>query len=122
MDDLRREFEVYRRDAGVVGVEPAFAPSREILPGERVYPEPGLISGPSPGPATVERGLEPAPDEAPSEGSVIYRPGMTMEEMEREAIRLALDSVAGNRRKAAELLGIGERTLYRKISSYGLDA
>ncbi len=27
----------------------------------------------------------------------------------------------GNRRKAAELLGIGERTLYRKISKYELD-
>ena len=42
--------------------------------------------------------------------------------MSREAIGAALDQVAGNRRKAAELLGIGERTLYRKISKYGLDA
>jgi two-component system response regulator HydG len=46
---------------------------------------------------------------------------MTMDDMEREAIRAALESVGGNRRKAAELLGIGERTLYRKISRYGLD-
>jgi two-component system response regulator HydG len=28
--------------------------------------------------------------------------------------------VGGNRRKAATLLGIGERTLYRKIGEYGL--
>jgi DNA-binding NtrC family response regulator len=56
-----------------------------------------------------------------AEGVVIYRPGMTMEDMEREAIRAALESVAGNRRKAAEVLGIGERTLYRKIAKYGME-
>jgi two-component system response regulator FlrC len=40
--------------------------------------------------------------------------------VEREAIEHALHSVEGNRRKAAELLGIGERTLYDKIKRYGL--
>ena len=52
---------------------------------------------------------------------VIFRPGMTMDEMEKQAIIAALASVNGNRRKAAELLGIGERTLYRKISKYELE-
>jgi DNA-binding NtrC family response regulator len=46
---------------------------------------------------------------------------MTMDDMEKEAIRAALEEVSGNRRKAAERLGIGERTLYRKIQRYGLD-
>ena len=46
---------------------------------------------------------------------------MTIEDMEREAIAAALEGVQGNRRKAAELLGIGERTLYRKIARYGLE-
>ncbi len=41
--------------------------------------------------------------------------------MERRAIEAALAEVRGNRRKAAELLGIGERTLYRKIAKYELD-
>ncbi len=40
--------------------------------------------------------------------------------LEREAIREALRSTDGNRRKAADLLGISERTLYRKIKEYGL--
>ena len=62
--------------------------------------------------------LEPAVEE----GVVVFRPGMTIEEMERVAIASALSEVQGNRRKAAELLGIGERTLYRKISKYGLEA
>ena len=44
-----------------------------------------------------------------------------MEEIEREAIVAVLDKVRGNRRKAAEVLEIGERTLYRKIKKYGLE-
>ena len=47
---------------------------------------------------------------------------MTIDEMERAAIGAALDEVNGNRRRAAELLGIGERTLYRKIAKYGLES
>ncbi len=46
--------------------------------------------------------------------------GTTIQELERELIRNTLLMVEGNRRKAAEILGIGERTLYRKIDEYGL--
>jgi DNA-binding NtrC family response regulator len=46
---------------------------------------------------------------------------MTMEELEREAIRAVLREMDGNRRKAAESLGIGERTLYRKIRKFGIE-
>jgi DNA-binding NtrC family response regulator len=50
-----------------------------------------------------------------------FRPGTRLDELEREAIRRTLEGVAGNRRRAAALLGIGERTLYRKIKEYGLE-
>ncbi|HKV73997.1 MAG TPA: sigma-54 dependent transcriptional regulator [Gemmatimonadales bacterium] len=53
--------------------------------------------------------------------SVIYRAGMTMADMERAAIEAALRESTGNRRRAAEMLGIGERTLYRKIKAYKLE-
>jgi DNA-binding NtrC family response regulator len=46
---------------------------------------------------------------------------MTMSEMEREAITAALREARGNRRRAAEMLGIGERTLYRKLKEYELE-
>jgi DNA-binding NtrC family response regulator len=52
---------------------------------------------------------------------VVYRPGMTMAEVEKAAIEAALRVYRGNRRKAAEVLGIGERTLYRKIKAYRLE-
>src|SRR6059058_5428490 len=58
---------------------------------------------------------EPAP-----EGDVVYRPGMTMADVERAAIEAVLRQTKGNRRKAAEVLGIGERTLYRKLKEYQL--
>lgn len=40
--------------------------------------------------------------------------------LERQAIETALRRTQGNRRDAAKLLGISERTLYRKIDDYGL--
>lgn len=43
-----------------------------------------------------------------------------LEDMEREQIRRALGEFGGNRRKTAKALGIGERTLYRKLKEYEL--
>jgi two-component system response regulator FlrC len=42
----------------------------------------------------------------------------TLDELERLAIERALLTVDGNRRKAAEKLGIGLRTLYEKLKRY----
>jgi DNA-binding NtrC family response regulator len=58
--------------------------------------------------------------DAAVEGEVVYRTGMTMADVERAAIEAALKETRGNRRKAAEVLGIGERTLYRKLKEYAL--
>jgi len=121
MDDLRREFEVYRSGSSVdLG-------SRAIL---------GRVGSGGLGHGGIEVGAYPPDvfeeDEAyhPSASSdhdpdgrvIVFESGMTMEDIERQAIRAALAEVRGNRRKAADMLGIGERTLYRKIAKYGLDA
>ncbi len=45
----------------------------------------------------------------------------TLDSLEREHIISVLQAVAGNRHQAASVLGISERTLYRKLSDYGLD-
>ena len=55
------------------------------------------------------------------EETVLYRPGMSMADVERAAIEAALKETRGNRRRAAEILGIGERTLYRKLKQYALE-
>src|SRR5437660_376874 len=62
----------------------------------------------------------PVDDEPALEAEVLYRPGMTRPEVERAAIEAALRETKGNRRQAAEVLGIGERTLYRKLKEYAL--
>lgn len=46
--------------------------------------------------------------------------GISIEQAEKELIRNTLKLVHGNREQAAKILGIGERTLYRKIKEYGM--
>ncbi len=46
--------------------------------------------------------------------------GLTMEQMEKAHIAHTLKLTGGNREKTAKLLGIGARTLYRKLREYGL--
>jgi len=45
---------------------------------------------------------------------------VSLEEAEKDQIERVLREFGGNRRKSSEALGIGERTLYRKIKQYGL--
>ena len=59
-------------------------------------------------------------DETPPPNVVSIAPGTKMTEVERAVIEAALKETRGNRRRAADLLGIGERTLYRKIKEYRL--
>jgi len=72
------------------------------------------------GPGSGLAPLIPLEAEAAAQAEVVYRPGMTMADVERAAIEAALHETRGNRRKAAEVLGIGERTLYRKLKEYAL--
>lgn len=136
MDQLRRDFDLYREEAGE-----RFIASRS----EVTLPPPPGWSGIEVGrwgrkpregedevhrddlgeigavpPVGMSRADSAAPDEE-EESGLTLTPGMTMDEIEREAIRAALARVGGNRRKAAEMLEIGERTLYRKIRKYGLE-
>ena len=45
---------------------------------------------------------------------------LPLDEMEKEAIKNALGKTRGSKRKAAKLLNISERTLYRKLKQYEL--
>ncbi|MBX3321451.1 MAG: sigma-54-dependent Fis family transcriptional regulator [Phycisphaeraceae bacterium] len=55
-----------------------------------------------------------------SEGVAGALAGTSLEQLEKRAIRETLGMTGGNREHAAKLLGIGERTLYRKLKEYGL--
>jgi DNA-binding NtrC family response regulator len=99
LDDLRREFEIYKQR-------------------QREVPLPGVALG---GPVPIGWAPPPPEPEPEERGVVVFRPGKTMEDLEREAINAALREARGNRRRAAEMLGIGERTLYRKLKEYQLE-
>ena len=72
-----------------------------------------ILSGGSPIAAEhVMLGAAPPPQEFRFEG--------TLKELEREAIRQALRATDGHRKRAAERLGIGLRTLYDKLKEYKL--
>jgi DNA-binding NtrC family response regulator len=102
--ELKLQIEEMRRriDEGMAPVE--------VIDLGRTPARPGVVASPV--------YASPPPEE---DHEVLYRPGMTMAEVERAAIEAALAETRGNRRKAADQLGIGERTLYRKIKEYGLN-
>jgi len=134
VDQLRREFEVYREevddrlDAGDAGGWVLSTPMPGVEVGARVG-APGPQGSESPGvPAEGPSNETLQPDDQEGldgpgdiDAPVVFRPGMTMDDLEEEAIRVVLRETGGNRRKAAESLGIGERTLYRKIRKYGIE-
>ncbi len=48
-------------------------------------------------------------------------PGMSLEEAEKEVIRMTLIHEKGNKTRTAEVLGIGRKTLHRKIKEFNLE-
>ncbi len=56
-----------------------------------------------------------------SDENIGIREVIPLEKVEKEAIIKALIYTKNNKRKAAGLLNISERTLYRKIEEYGID-
>jgi len=113
VEELRRRFEdervdgePHRRDGWIGDVQPA------SIGGSR---DGGALAG---GGGNVRApAIEPL-DQQPPPNIVTILPGTKMSEIERAVIEAALKETKGNRRRAAELLGIGERTLYRKIKEY----
>jgi DNA-binding NtrC family response regulator len=105
LEDLRRDVdEIRKRDRPAVALPAAtgYAPYGQVIPlGAPIQP--------------------PEPQPVEEEGVVVFRRGMTLADMEREAITVALREARGNRRRAAEMLGMGERTLYRKLKEYDLE-
>jgi DNA-binding NtrC family response regulator len=56
----------------------------------------------------------------PEQFACLIPPHLTMEEIEREALRQTLDRTGGNIKKAARILNLHRPTLYRKLKKFGL--
>lgn len=71
-------------------------------------------------PDDVRANAEVPEDDGPGGPNYLSLAGTSLEQLEKRAIRETLRLTGGNREQAAKLLGIGERTLYRKLKDYGL--
>jgi DNA-binding NtrC family response regulator len=109
--ELKLQVEELRHRVDETGAGALVVPARPGFIGEVVAPGRGALR-------TVE-GIGPR-DETPPPNVVTVSPGTKMSEVERAVIEAALKETRGNRRRAADMLGIGERTLYRKIKEYRL--
>jgi len=137
VEELRRRMDVEQRPGSVAGgaagswigeVRASGSALAPVVDGPRGGPIGSPIGGPVAftgggaeigglGEVSVVRGIEPR-EQADPPTTIALGPGVTMAEIERQAILGALRDTGGNRRKAAEQLGIGERTLYRKLREY----
>ena len=107
MEELRRRFDEYRATRPEIGPTSFGVPWPLSLPGTPI--------------GTAIEDVEVTERDLQEEHEVVvYKPGMTLKDLEAAAITAALREVGGNRRKAAEMLDMGERTLYRKIKEYGI--
>ncbi len=81
------------------------------------------MTGHEPAPQLSEQVVQPQPQMAQhevveAEAEIVG--SRSIEDTNRELIRITLEQCDGNRKMAAARLGISERTLYRKINEYGL--
>lgn len=65
--------------------------------------------------------VHPIEDDIQDTEELVEEETLSLDEVEKEMIRKALDRHHGKRKNAAKDLNISERTLYRKIKEYGLD-
>jgi two-component system response regulator HydG len=79
-----------------------------------------LSSGATLDAASLPPDIRPAGGDVSLAGGMNSLVGISLEQAEKELIRNTLKLVHGNREQAAKILGIGERTLYRKIKEYDL--
>lgn len=115
--DLKREVAelraaVERNASAMPSSTPPVAPRavRPVAPEEPIYPVEDTPYHPA--------DSQPAAIRVPENAAI--EPLPSLKDREREAIEQALNRVAGNRRKAAAILGISTRTLYRKLNEYDL--
>ena len=87
-------------------------------------PQRNLVATVVPATPTIISAAKPAHpvvDDIQDTEEVVEEATLSLDEVEKEMIRKALDRHHGKRKNAAKDLNISERTLYRKIKEYGLD-
>jgi DNA-binding NtrC family response regulator len=116
VNDMRREMTSLKKQMEDVQVAAPVStaaplPTTQLAPTNLSPLTPHLSPLTSAEDAEAEEYVEPAPE----------LENLNVNEWSRQALEKALDRNGGNRKKAAQELGISDRTLYRRLKQYGLD-
>lgn len=109
VNDMRREMSNLKRRIEDVQIEGSAKPATQLPPLQPLQPIQPL--SPTMEDAVAEEYIEPTPE----------LENLNVNAWSRQALEKALLRNGGNRKKAAQELGISDRTLYRRLKQYGLD-
>lgn len=125
--DMRRDMEELKRAMNDIMKHKAGDNMNNVTPDVHSYYQPAHVQSvmqpvqQTVSPIHINTDVHHRHDEVYDEPEEYVEPTLSLEEMEKEVIRKALEKNHGKRKAAANELNISERTLYRKIKEYGID-
>lgn len=142
MNSLRKQLDEARQLGGTGGYVSPVQSNTQVAPVSSVSPVPSLSSVPSVSPVSsvppitdldelqhirqeiatggMRDTYKPEAEDAEIEEIKEENENLNLSDLSKQMIEKALERNNGNRKKAAEELGISDRTLYRKINKYKL--
>jgi len=142
MNSLRKQLDEARQLGGTGGYVSPVQPNTQVAPVSSVSPVPSVSSVPSVSPVSsvppitdldelqhirqeiatggIRGTYKPEAEDAEIEEIKEENENLNLSDLSKQMIEKALERNNGNRKKAAEELGISDRTLYRKINKYKL--
>ena len=122
--DMRQDVTELKKLVHEIMTERAAVGSPAVTPAAYYTPAPAVVASvPAAVPTIIHPSVKPAPamDDDIQDTEEYVKESLSLDEVEKEMIRKALERHHGKRKSAAKDLNISERTLYRKIKEYGLD-
>ena len=122
--DMRQDVTELKKLVHEIMTERAAVGSPAVTPAAYYTPAPAVVASvPAAVPTIIHPSVKPAPamDDDIQDTEEYVEESLSLDEVEKEMIRKALERHHGKRKSAAKDLNISERTLYRKIKEYGLD-
>ena len=123
--DMRRDVTELKKLVNEIMTERGAAVSPNVEDKASFYmPPQAMVTSAGPNmPTIIRRPVKPAHamDADIQDTEEYVEESLSLDDVEKEIIRKALEKHHGKRKSAAQELNISERTLYRKIKEYGLD-